>query len=396
MKRVFIIEAKRTAIGNFCGSLASIKPQDMSAVIISNILLTHQIDQRNISKVIIGHVLECGFGQNTARQAAVKANIGYHVPAFVVNQVCGSGLKSVMLACQDLQADGSELIIAGGHENMSMAPHYVRLRSEQNKRKLGDEALIDSVISDGLMDVFENYHMGVTAENIAQKYKISRLDQDKYALSSQQKATEATKLNYFKNEIVPIEIKNHKNEIISIFDKDEFIKENTSLEILSKLKPAFLKDGTVTAGNSSGINDSSSILLIATEEASKKYGLKPIAEIVSYSEVGVEPKFMGIAPVNASKKALEKAGWSINALDLIEINEAFASQMVAVINELRADQSKLNINGGAIALGHPIGASGARCLTTLIHAMKRKKVEKGLVSLCIGGGLGVAMCVKNL
>jgi len=280
---------------------------------------------------------------------------------------------------------------------MSMSPYYINLR-DQYMKKLGNLSLNDSLTVDGLTDVFENYHMGFTAENLAKKYSISRSDQDKYAFNSQQKASIATKNNYFLNEIIPIEIKNHKKEIAGVFDKDEFIKENTTIDILNKLKPAFLtgSDGTVTAGNSSGINDGASILLLANEKSVKKYNLKPLTEIISFSEIGVEPKFMGIGPVEACKIALTKAGWSISDIDLIEINEAFASQILSIVKELNIDIDKLNINGGAIALGHPIGASGARCLTTLIHSMKRKNVEKGLVSLCVGGGMGLAMCIKNV
>ena len=396
MQKIFIIDAKRTAIGNFCGTIANIKPQEYSSVLIKNILLKHENLKDNINKVIIGHVLQCGLGQNPARQAAMLAGLHYKIPSFTVNQLCGSGLKSIILAYQELQNIDNEFIFAGGQENMSMSPHFLHLRNKNTK--LGNLTFFDSLLVDGLTDVFENYHMGVTAENLAKKYSITRLEQDQYASSSQQKTISATKNGYFANEIVPIEIKNQKNIISNVFDKDEFIKENTTIDILQKLKPVFLSnnEGTVTAGNSSGVNDGASILLLASENAVKTYNLQPLVEIISFAEIGVEPKFMGIGPVEACKTAIKKAKWILSEIDLIEINEAFASQILSVIKELNIDIKKLNINGGAIALGHPIGASGARCLTTLIHAMKREKVEKGLVSLCIGGGMGIAMCIKNI
>jgi acetyl-CoA C-acetyltransferase len=396
MQKIFILEAKRTAIGNFSGTISGIKPQEYSAALIKNILLKHKNLKDNINKVIIGHVLQCGLGQNPARQAAMLAGLNYKIPSFIVNQLCGSGLKAVILGHHELQDTDNEFIFAGGQENMSLSPHFLNLRNKNIK--LGNLTFSDSLIVDGLTDVFENYHMGITAENLATKYSITRLEQDQYTLDSQKKAMFATHNGYFKNEIVPIEIKNQKNIIHDLFDKDEFIKENTTIDILQKLKPAFLpnNEGTVTAGNSSGINDGASILLLANENSIKKYNLQPLAEIISFAEIGVEPKFMGIAPVEACKLAIKKAKWTLSEIDLIEINEAFASQVLSVIKELNIDIKKLNINGGAIALGHPIGASGARCLTTLIHSMKKEKAEKGLVSLCVGGGMGIAMCVKNI
>jgi acetyl-CoA C-acetyltransferase len=392
MQKIFIIDACRTAIGNFNGSLSQIKPQNYSAELIKHILKKFPEIQDKINKVIIGHVLQAGFGQNTARQASIFGGLSNNIPAYGVNHLCGSGLKSVTLACQELQNNNYEFILAGGHENMSLAPHFFQSRHDKNLKKFGDITLIDSILSDGLTDAFCGYHMGITAENLAKKYSISRKEQDEYALSSQNKASLANKNNMFDDEIVPISIKD------ALFFNDEFIRHETNLEKLQKLKPAFSKENeaSVTAGNSSGINDGSSIILLANENAVKKYNLRPIAEIISYSDSAVAPEFMGIGPVEACKNSLKCAGWEMNDLDLIEINEAFSAQILAVVKELNIDVGKLNIKGGAIALGHPIGASGARCLTTLVHSLKQKKLEKGLVSLCIGGGMGIAACIRNI
>lgn len=392
MQKIFIVEAYRTSIGSFNGSLSQIRPQDYSSEIIKKILNKHLIIKDKISRVILGHVLQAGFGQNSARQASINSGLSDTITAYTINMVCGSGLKSVMLGYLELQNPKHEFAIVGGHENMSLAPHFFQNRNEKNIKKLGEIIFQDSILSEGLMDAFNNYHMGITAENLAKKYNISRKEQDEYALLSQQKASEASNNGLFGDEIVPIPMKSGN------FSTDEFIRHDTSLEKLSKLRTAFSKepDATVTAGNSSGINDGAAIILLANESSIKKYNLKPLAEIISLDESGVDPKLMGIGPIEACKKALESAQWKIKDVDLFEVNEAFATQILAVIKELNLDISKLNIKGGAIALGHPIGASGARCLTTLIHTMKQKNLEKGLISLCIGGGMGVAMCIKNI
>ena len=396
MQKIFIIEACRTAIGSFNGTLSQIFPQDYTTELIKHILNKFPNLKDKINKVIMGHVLQAGCGMNTARQAAIKAGLTNLTTAYVVNMVCGSGLKSTALGCLELQNVVNEFVLVGGHENMSMAPHLLHNRSDKNVKKLGEITITDSILSEGLTDVFNNYHMGITAENLAKKYNVSRKEQDEYSLLSQQKASLADKKGLFQDEIVGILIKHKKGE--EMFSKDEFIKHDTDLEKLSKLKSAFAKDadGTVTAGNSSGINDGAAVLLLATESTVKKYNMKALAEIVSFEETGVDPAIMGIGPVESSKKALKSAGWQINDIDLFEMNEAFAAQSLAVLRELKPDITKVNIKGGAIALGHPIGASGARCLVTLVHSLKQKNLEKGLVSLCIGGGMGVAMCVRNL
>lgn len=392
MKKVFIFDAKRTAIGNFLGSLSNMEPQIYTSLLIKDMLSRNT--NIEIGKIILGQVLLTSLGQNPARQASIYGGIAPSVPAYIVNQLCGSGLKSVIAGYSELQVNKdleNKFLIVGGQESMSLAPHFINLRSKALMKKLGSVELKDSLIFDGLTDRFHNYHMGVTAENLVKKYKITREEQDMYAYHSQQKAAQASKSGRFKDEILPIEIELGKNEK-KIFDTDEFIKEDSSLEKLSKLKPAFESDGTVTAGNSSGINDCAAILLIGGEEMTKV--LQPIAEIISFADSGVSPEVMGLGPVEACKKALKFANWNLNNVDLIELNEAFASQVLAVSREMAWDMEKVNVNGGAIALGHPIGASGARCLTTLLYEMKKRKAEKGLVSLCIGGGMGIAMCVK--
>jgi acetyl-CoA C-acetyltransferase len=396
MKKIYIFDAKRTAIGSFLGSLSNLEPQQYTSMLIRDLLERNLAIREKIGRVILGQVLLTSHGQNPARQASINAGIHYSVPAYIVNQVCGSGLRSVISGFQEFQVDENlkdKFIIVGGQESMSLAPHFIHLRSSLPMKKLGNVELKDSMVLDGLIDRFNNYHMGITAENLAKKYNISREEQDNYSYNSQKKASQASQSGRFKDEILPISISLGKDGE-KIFDADEFIKHDSTIEKLSKLKPAFEKDGTVTAGNSSGINDCSAILLIGGEEMSKF--LEPIAEIISFADDGVEPEIMGIGPVGACNKALKLAGWTINDLDLIELNEAFASQVIAVSREMKWDMNNMNVNGGSIALGHPIGASGARCLTTLIYEMKKRKAKNGIVSLCIGGGMGIAMCVKMI
>jgi acetyl-CoA C-acetyltransferase len=339
----------------------------------------------------MGQVLQAGCGQNTARQASIKAGIAISTPAMTINQVCGSGLKSIFLGANAIISGQAKIIIAGGLENMTMAPHFANLRSGI---KMGDANFKDSMIVDGLWDCFNDYHMGITAENIASRYNISRDQQDEFALNSQIKAQKAIKNNAFANEIIDVVIKTRKEEIIA--NKDEFPRANTTLEALQNLRPVFSKDGTVTAGNASGINDGAAAVMLMSLEEAEKRGLQPLAEIISYAQSGVEPEIMGAGPIPASKKALEMAKWEVNELDIIEANEAFAAQSIHVSQEMGWDTEKVNINGGAIALGHPIGASGTRCLVTLLHAMRSNSLNKGLVTLCIGGGMGVAICVKKI
>lgn len=390
---IVVVAAKRSAIGSFGGKLSKIKLADLTATVIEASLAAIQPSQ--ITKVIMGHVLTGGCGQNTARQTAVAAAIPHEVPAYTVNQVCGSGMKAIMLGCSEIMQQlhsGIEtpIIIAGGHEIMSQAPHNVFIR---NKPNFGNVSMRDSIVSDGLTDVFHNIHMGMTAEHLAKQYSISRQMQDEYAFNSQQKASNAQKNGLFKDEIAPISLSDG-----SVFDFDEFIRHDTSIEKLSKLRPAFLSDGsgTVTAGNSSGINDGSAVVILMKEEQALKLGLQPLARIVSFAESGVDPLLMGIGPVKASEAALKLADWKVTDLDLIELNEAFAAQVLAVNNLMHWDRSKLNVNGGAIALGHPIGASGARIVVSLIHELKRRKLKRGLATACVGGGMGVAICIEAL
>ena len=394
MKKIYIFDAKRTAIGSFLGSLSHLEPQACTSLLIKDMLARNPQIHDKIGKVILGQVLLASHGQNTARQASIHGGISHSIPAYIVNQLCGSGLRSLITGFQEFQCDESlndKFIIAGGQESMSLAPHFIQLRSATPTKRLGDVELKDSIIFDGLIDRFHNYHMGVTAENLAKKYNISREEQDIYAYSSQQKAGNATKTGLFKDEILPIAVRDGSNGE-RLFDEDEFIKYDSTMEKLSKLRSAFEANGTVTAGNSSGINDCSAILLIGGEEMTKV--LHPIAEIISFADAGVLPEIMGIGPVEACKKALKIANWSLENIDLIELNEAFASQVLSVSKEMQWDMNKLNVNGGGISLGHPIGASGARCLVSLIHEMKKRKSKNGLVSLCIGGGMGIAMCIR--
>jgi acetyl-CoA C-acetyltransferase len=390
MKGVYIVDGLRTAIGNFGGTLASKSPVELGVAVVSELLKKNGLNGSEIDEVLMGCILQAGHGQNVARQIALGSNIPKEKTAMTVNMVCGSGLRTVALAASAVKSGDAELIIAGGAESMSNAPYL--LDKGRNGYKMGNGTVTDSMIQDGLWDVFNNYHMGITAENLAEKYGITRAEQDEFAANSQNKAEAAIKAGKFKDEIVPVEIASKKETIV--FDTDEFVRFGVTADSLAKLRPAFKKDGTVTAANASGINDGAAALLIAGEEALSKYGLKPLAKIVSYGYHGTDPSIMGIGPVEAVKVALNKAGWSVADLDLIEANEAFAVQSLAVMKELGLNPEITNVNGGAIALGHPIGASGARILVTLIHEMKRRNAKKGLAALCIGGGMGIAMCVE--
>lgn len=392
MQEVYIVAAARSPVGSFGGSLSKMPASAICAQVISGLLKQISLSPDRIDEVILGQVLTAGLGQNPARQASIAANIPFTVPALTINKVCGSGLKAVQLAYQAILCQDAEIVIAGGQENMSLAPHLLP-QSRQGQR-MGDWALKDSMIIDGLWDAFNNYHMGQTAENIVSKFHISREDQDAFALASQQKAEKALKENRFASEIIPIEVKVGKEETQQ-FAKDEYPR-STSIEKLSQLRPAFDKAGTVTAGNASGINDGAAVVIVASSDACKKYNLKPLARIVAAASAGVDPAIMGTGPIPASRKCLEKAGWSVNDLDLIEANEAFAAQALCVNRELAFDTNKVNVNGGAIALGHPIGASGARILVSLLHEMQRRDVHKGLATLCIGGGQGMALAIERM
>jgi acetyl-CoA C-acetyltransferase len=390
MREVFITHAKRTAVGSFLGSLSQIPAPALGASVIKAILDDSKVNNKLISEVILGQVITGGSGQNPARQAAIKAGMDTSVPAVTINKVCGSGLKAVSLAANAIACKQADLIIAGGQENMSLGMHGIYIRGG---KKFGDEKLIDFMMYDGLTDVFSGVAMGITAENIAKKFNISREMQDEFAVKSQAKAAAAQKNGRFKNEIVPIEIQIKKET--KIFDYDEGIRGDSSLEVLSKLRPAFDPAGTVTAGNASTINDGAAAVLVASGEAVKKYNLNPIARIVSTGVCGVDPSIMGTGPVPASKLALARAGWSVDDLDLIEANEAFAVQACYVNEQMKWDTSKVNVNGGAVAIGHPIGASGARVLVTLLHEMQKISAKKALATLCIGGGMGIAMCFEK-
>ena len=390
MKEVFITHAKRTAVGSFLGSLSQIPAPTLGASVIKAILDDSKVYNKLISEVILGQVITGGSGQNPARQAAIKAGMDTSVPAVTINKVCGSGLKAVSIAANAIACKQADLIIAGGQENMSLGMHGTYIRSG---RKFGDEKLIDFMMYDGLTDVFSGVAMGITAENIAKKFNISREMQDEFAVKSQAKAAAAQKNGRFKNEIVPIEVQLKKET--KIFDYDEGVRGDSSLEVLSKLRPAFDPAGTVTAGNASTINDGAAAVLVASEEAVKKYNLNPIARIVSTGMCGVDPSIMGTGPVPAAKLALARAGWSVDDLDLIEANEAFAVQACYVNEQMKWDTSKVNVNGGAVAIGHPIGASGARVLVTLLHEMQKISAKKALATLCIGGGMGIAMCFEK-
>jgi acetyl-CoA C-acetyltransferase len=392
MNEVVIVAATRTAIGSFQGALSAIPATELGAAVIRRLLEETGLDGSQIDEVILGQVLTAGSGQNPARQTAIKAGLPHTTPALTLNKVCGSGLKAVQLAVQAIRCGDAELIIAGGQENMSLAPYV--LPKARTGLRLGHAQLQDSVIQDGLWDAFNDYHMGITAENLAQKYELSREDQDAFAAASQQKAAAAIEAGYFKREITPILIPQRKGEPL-VFDTDEQPRPDSTLQALGNLKPAFQKNGSVTAGNSSTLNDGAAVLLLASAAKALALGLPVLARIKAYASAGVDPSIMGIGPVPATRLALTKAGWSLDDLDLIEANEAFAAQSLAVGKELGWDTSKVNVNGGAIALGHPIGASGARILVSLLHELIRRDGKKGLATLCIGGGQGVALVIER-
>ncbi|HEX5864212.1 MAG TPA: acetyl-CoA C-acetyltransferase [Casimicrobiaceae bacterium] len=392
MTDTVIVGAVRTAIGKFGGGLAKTPAPELGATVIRALLARANLQPQQISEVILGQVLTAGSGQNPARQALIKAGLPAEIPAMTINKVCGSGLKAVMLASQAVQCGDAEIVIAGGQENMSAAPHV--LLGSRDGFRMGDAKLIDSMIVDGLWDVYNQYHMGTTAENVAKQYGIPRSQQDAFAVASQNKAEAAQKAGRFKDEIVPVMIPQRKGDPVA-FAADEFIKAGTTLESVSGLKPAFAKDGTVTAANASGINDGGAAVLVMSAAKAQELGLKPMARIKAFASSGVDPSIMGMGPVPASKRCLEKAGWKPADLDLMEINEAFAAQACAVNKEMGWDTNKINVNGGAIALGHPIGASGCRVLVTLLYEMARRDAKKGLASLCIGGGMGVALAVER-
>ena len=387
---VVITSAVRTAVGSLGKSFKNISAHELGSEVIKSAIKFSKINSKEVDEIILGQVLTGGMGQNPARQAAIKSGIPKEKPAYVVNQVCGSGIRSVASGFQSIKSGDSKIVIAGGQENMSLAPHAIHLR---DGKKLGDTALIDTMIKDGLWDAFHDYHMGITAENVAEKFQVTREDQDKFALRSQEKALKAQIENKFKEEIVNFKIKSQKTE--SNFNKDEHPREGINLEALSRLKPVFKKDGTVTAGNASGINDGAAAVTLMSGELADKKGLEKLVSIKSWASCGVDPALMGTGPIPSSKKALDLAGWNIKDVDLFEVNEAFAAQSLAVLNTLSIPEEKVNVNGGAIALGHPIGASGTRILVTLIHEMIKRDVKKGLATLCIGGGMGIAMCVER-
>ena len=390
MKEVVIVSAVRTPVGSFNGSISSISAANLGAVVIKEAVKRAGIDVNIVDEVIMGHVLQAAQGQNTARQAAVFAGIPESIPSFTINKVCGSGLKAVGLARQAILAGDADVIIAGGMENMSMAP-YAMEKARWGAR-MGDTSMTDVMVKDGLWDAFEDYHMGITAENVAEEFSVSREDQDAVAFRSQERAVQAVESNIFKDEIVPVVIKTKKGEVV--FDKDEYPKKGTTIDALKSLKPAFKKDGTVTAGNASGINDGAAAFVIMSLDKAKELGLKPLAKVVSYASAGVDHKIMGIGPVEATRKALKKAELTIEDINLIEGNEAFAAQYAAVGKELGFKEEITNIHGGAIALGHPIGASGARILVTLLYSMQRENAKRGLATLCIGGGQGAAAIIE--
>ena len=401
MNKVYIVKAKRTAIGSFLGSLKNLSPAQLGAAVIKDILKETEIDPSRIDEVVLGNVLPAGHKQGVGRQASILAGIPVEVPAYTVNIICGSGMKSVMMAYNSIKAGEADLIIAGGTESMSQAPYLIP-QDVRTGRKMSNFVTIDHMVNDALTDAFNDYHMGITAENVSEKYNISREEQDLLAFKSQQKAIAAVECGRFKDEIVPIEIKNRKESFI--FDTDEYPNKNSSIEKLGKLRPVFKNNGTVTAGNASGINDGASVMLVASESAINKYGLTPMAEIISVGQAGVDPSIMGIGPVSAVESALKKANLNLTDIGLIELNEAFAAQAIGVMKQLAENnnldvewfEDKTNINGGAIALGHPVGASGNRITVTLLHEMKKRKINYGLASLCIGGGMGTAIIVKNI
>ncbi len=392
MSKAVIVAAARTAVGKFGGTLAKSPASDLGALVIKEVLARAKLPPERVDEVIMGQVLTAGCGQNPARQASIKAGLPVAVPAMTINKVCGSGLKAVMLAAQAIATGDAEIVVAGGQENMSLAPHV--LMNSRDGFRMGDAKMIDSMIVDGLWDVYNKYHMGITAENVARQYGIDRAQQDAFALASQQKAAAAQDAGRFKEEIVAVMIPQRKGDPVA-FEIDEYVNRKTNGEALAGLKPAFDKEGTVTAGNASGINDGAAAVVVMSEARAAALGLTPLARIASFASAGVDPKIMGMGPAPASRRALEKAGWKAADLDLMEINEAFAAQACAVNKEMGWDTSRINVNGGAIAIGHPIGASGCRILVTLLHEMKRRGSKKGLAALCIGGGMGVALAVER-
>jgi acetyl-CoA C-acetyltransferase len=392
MTDVVIVAAGRTGVGKFGGSLAKIAAAELGAKIISTLVKRIGLDPAQVSEVIMGQVLAAGVGQNPARQASIKAGLPDIVPAFTINKVCGSGLKATHLAAQAIKAGDADIVIAGGQESMSSSSHV--LPGSRDGTRMGDAKLIDTMIVDGLWDVYNNYHMGITAENVAKKFGVTRKDQDEFSFNSQRKAEAAQKAGRFKDEIIPVLIPQRKGDPVA-FATDEFIRPGTTLEALAALRPAFAKDGTVTAGNASGLNDGAAAVIMMSAQKAEQLGLKPLATIKAYASGALDPAIMGMGPVPASKLCLKKAGWSTKDLDLMEINEAFAAQAVAVNRQMEWDTSKVNVNGGAVAIGHPIGASGARILVTLIHEMIKRDAKKGLAALCIGGGMGVALAIER-
>ena len=391
MDDVVIVAALRTGVGKFGGTIGKIPATELGAKVISALLAKTGVKPDTISEVLMGQVLTAAAGQNPARQASIRAGISHMVPAMTINKVCGSGLKATHLAAQAIKAGDADIVIAGGQESMSLAPHA--LNGARDGLRMMNGKLIDTMIVDGLWDVYNQYHMGVTAENVATKWNVSRQEQDEFAAASQQKAEAAQKAGRFKDEIVPITISTRKGDVI--FDTDEFVRHGTTADALATLKPAFDKNGTVTAGNASGINDGAAAVMMMSATKAKELGLKPLARIKAYSSAGVDPSIMGIGPIPASQLCLKKAGWTAKDLDLLEINEAFAAQAIAVNRDMGWDTKKVNVNGGAIAIGHPIGASGCRILVTLIHEMIRRDAKKGLASLCIGGGMGVTLAIER-
>ncbi len=390
MTNVVIVSAARTAVGSFNGAFATTPAHDLGAAVIEAVVARAGIDKADVSETILGQVLTAGQGQNPARQAHIKAGLSKEASAWSINQVCGSGLRAVALAAQHIQLGDAAIVVAGGQESMSLSPHVAHMRAGT---KMGDMAFVDSMIRDGLWDAFNNYHMGQTAENVAGQWQISRDMQDAFALASQNKAEAAQKAGRFADEIIPFVIKGRKGDVT--VDQDEYIRHGATLDSMTKLRPAFVKDGSVTAANASGLNDGAAVVLLMSADEAARRGLTPLARIASYATAGLDPAIMGAGPIHASRKALAKAGWSVADLDLIEANEAFAAQACAVNQDMGWDPAKVNVNGGAIAIGHPIGASGARILNTLLFQMKRQGAGKGLATLCIGGGMGVAMCIER-
>ncbi len=390
MADIVIASARRTAVGSFNGGLSSLPAHELGRVAIQAALASAGLEPGDVDEVILGQVLQAGAGQGPARQASVNAGIPVESPAWSLNQLCGSGLRAVALGYQQIAQGDAAIVVAGGQESMSQAPHAAHLR---NGQKMGDLAFVDTMIKDGLWDAFHGYHMGQTAENIATRWQITREDQDRFAVASQNKAEAAQKAGRFDGEIAPVTLKAKKGE--TVVDKDEFIRAGVVYEGISGLRPAFTKDGSVTAANASGLNDGAAALVLMTADEAERRGIEPLARIASWANAGVDPEVMGTGPIPAMRKALEKAGWSVADLDLIESNEAFAAQSLCVVRELGLDPAKVNVNGGAIAIGHPIGASGARILTTLLHEMARRDAKKGAATLCVGGGMGVALCVER-